>query len=101
MSAIDNNTVVENTIEDVWTNPADHFRPRNKFLTLYTDRNYLVMKYLSWKSRFLGSSFVPTWTPLYFFMTHFEQRVRNLYLVENQLNYRPYKFRPNTESSKY
>ena len=101
MSNLENTVQVEQTMEDTWTSPADHFRPRNKFMTLYTDRNYLVMKYTAWKSRFLGSALVPSWTPMYFIMTHFEQRVRNLYLVENQLNYRPYKFRPNTETSKY
>ena len=67
-----------------WSSPTEHFRTRHKF-----------------KSWALGGSFVPWFTPLYFGALHFSQRNRNLFLVENHLNYRPYWGRRNDEDSKY
>ena len=80
-----------------WSSPTDHFRPRHKFLTWYTDKEYNVTKWLNFKDACLNKFYVPWFTPVYFFATHFSQRNRNLFLVENNLTYRPYKFRRNDE----
>lgn len=92
---------IEVTEAEMWTSPADHFRPRAKMLTLYTDRDYMVMRWLKLKESVLSKAWLPWWTPMYMAGTHFGQRSRNMFLCENHLNYRPYKFRPNTESSKF
>jgi hypothetical protein len=84
-----------------WSSPTDHFRTRYKFVTLYTDKMFNVRQWLEFKSWALGSPLVPWFTPLYFGFTHFSQRNRNLFLVENHLNYRPFAGRRNDEDSKY
>lgn len=78
-----------------WDSPTDHFRPRHKVASLYVDRSAMVQRGLNAKVWLLDRWFVPTWSPLYFVLTHFSQRNRNLFLVENHLNYRPYKWRRN------
>lgn len=84
-----------------WSNPTDHFKLRHKFITLYTDKEFNIMKWLEFKSSALGKWFVPWWSPMYFVGTHLSQRTRNLWLVENHLNYRPYWGRRNDEDSTY
>jgi hypothetical protein len=87
--------------EEMWSSPTDHFRPRHRHLTLFTDHDYVVDKWLNFKTTLLNRWYVPFWTPLYFGLTHLSQRNRNLFLVENHMNYRPYKWRRNDETSKY
>ncbi|EPY37732.1 hypothetical protein AGDE_06202 [Angomonas deanei] len=82
---------------EFWTNPVDHFRPNLKALSLYFDHNYLVDRWLHVKERWLRPFYLPSWTPMYQFGTWYSQRNRNLLLVENNLNYRPYRFRRNDE----
>ena len=83
-----------------WSSPTDHFKLRHKFLTLFFDHDFTVQQWLSTKSNILGKWFVPQWSPLYFFGTFFSGRSRNLYLVENHLNYKPFAQRKN-EKLKY
>lgn len=80
-----------------WDSPAEHFRPKHKFGSLYADRSAIIARGMNFKAWLLDRWFVPTWSPLYFVLTHFSQRNRNLFLIENHLNYRPYKFRRNDE----
>jgi hypothetical protein len=84
-----------------WSSPVDHFRTRHKYLTLYTDKGFNTQKWLEFKQWFLGTPLVPWFTPLYFGMLHLSQRNRNLFLVENHMNYRPYWGRRNDEDSIY
>ena len=88
-------------LDSMWTSPTDHFKPKHKYLSLYTDHDYVVANWLGWKKWALSSSLLPAWTPLYFVFTWFSARNRNLFLVENNLNYRPYKWRRNDENNKY
>lgn len=80
-----------------WSNPVDHFRPNLKYLTLYTDHPYFVDRWLHTKERWLKPFYMPWVSPVYFATTWYAQRLRNLSLVSNQLNYKPYKFRRNDE----
>lgn len=89
--------VVAEETSDFWSNPVDHFRPNLKFLTLYWDRQYVVDKWLHTKEKWLKPWYLPWWTPMYQIMTWYSQRNRNLMLVENHMNYRPYRFRRNDE----
>lgn len=86
---------------ETWANPTSHFRARHRLLSLYGDRDALVGKLLNFKTWALDRWYVPWFSPVYFVVTHFSQRNRNLFLLENHLNYRPYKFRRNDETSKY
>jgi hypothetical protein len=86
--------------ESSWSSPTDHFKIRHKFLTLFYDHDFLVQDWLNAKSSWLGKSYLPAWTPLYFAMTWFSARNRNLFLVENHLTYRPFAQRKN-EKLKY
>jgi hypothetical protein len=92
---------VEQQEIESWASPTDHFRTRHKFLTLYTDKAFNTQQWLNFKTWALDRSYVPFFTPIYFGALHFSQRNRNLFLVENHLNYRPYWNRRNTEDSKY
>eukprot|EP00672_Neobodo_designis_P016549 CAMPEP_0174831504 /NCGR_PEP_ID=MMETSP1114-20130205/3131_1 /TAXON_ID=312471 /ORGANISM="Neobodo designis, Strain CCAP 1951/1" /LENGTH=151 /DNA_ID=CAMNT_0016065329 /DNA_START=34 /DNA_END=487 /DNA_ORIENTATION=- len=96
-----NNMPVEQQDTSSWASPAEHFRTRHKWLTLYTDKNFNINSWLSFKTWVLDRSYVPWFTPLYFGMLHISQRNRNLFLVENHMNYRPYWGRRNTEDSTY
>lgn len=80
-----------------WSNPVDHFRPNLKAFTLYADHQYVVDRWLHVKESLLSPFYMPWMSPLYFAMTWYSQRLRNLQLTENRLNYRPYKFRRNDE----
>ncbi|KAG8346437.1 hypothetical protein ERJ75_000138100 [Trypanosoma vivax] len=86
----------ENVV-DFWSNPVDHFRPNLKALTLYAEYQHYVDRWLHAKARWLAPWYVPWWSPLYQLSTWYSQRTRNLFLVENHLSYRPYKFRRNDE----
>jgi hypothetical protein len=79
----------------MWSSPVNHFRPPYKFLTVYTDRNYNVLRWMNFKERWLSPWYVPWWSPLYQLGLWFSQRNRNLLLTENLMNYRPYKWRRN------
>jgi hypothetical protein len=59
------------------------------------DRHSIVKRWLDLKASVLSAWYLPTITPMYFFGVHFSQRNRNLFLLENHLNYRPYKWRRN------
>lgn len=85
----------------MWSNPADHFRPNMKILSMYSDRNYNVQYWIDFKAKWLSVSYLPWWTPLYQAGLWLSQRNRNLLLVENHMNYRPYKWRRNTEDGAY
>jgi hypothetical protein len=85
----------------MWSNPADHFRPNMKVVTMYSDRNWNVQTWMDLKGKWLDAWYLPWWSPLYQAGLWFSQRNRNLWLVENHMNYRPYKWRRNTEDSKY
>ncbi|EPY33716.1 hypothetical protein STCU_02050 [Strigomonas culicis] len=91
-------TVPSSEVSDFWSNPVDHFRPNFKALSLYFDHNYVVDRWLHAKERWLKPFYLPTWSPLYQVMTWYSQRNRNLLLVENNLNYRPYRYRRNDEN---
>lgn len=84
-------------VSDFWSNPVDHFRPNLKALTLYADRQYVADRYQHFLERRLGAWYMPWWSPVYQLLTWYPQRNRNLFLVENNLNYRPYRFRRNDE----
>lgn len=84
-----------------WASPADHFRPRLKFLTIFTDYHYNQMRWLAFKESVLNKWYVPWWTPLYQVSMWFTQRNRNLLLVENHLSYRPYRWRRDTENGPF
>lgn len=84
-----------------WSSPTDHFRTRHKFLTLYTDKIFNIQQWLAFKQWVLDTPLVPWFTPIYFAALHTGQRNRNLTLVENHLNYRPWQFRRNDEDSIY
>lgn len=88
---------IPETSSDFWSNPVDHFRPNLKAASLYFDRQYVVDRWLHAKERWLSPWYMPWWSPLYQVMTWYSQRNRNLMLVENNLNYRPYPFRRNDE----
>ena len=92
---------VEHQEVESWASPTDHFRTRHKWLTIYTDKIFNGEMVLQKKTAILDKWFVPWFTPLYFFATHFSQRNRNLFLVENHLNYRPWSHRRNDEDSTY
>jgi len=85
----------------VWDSPVGHFRLRHKFLSLYADKPQVIAKWLNVKASICDRWFVPFFTPLFFGLTHISQRNRNLLLVENHLNYRPWKFRYNDEGNTY
>ena len=85
---------------EMWSSPTDHFKLRHKWLTLFMDHDYVVQQWLATKASILSKSWLPAWTPLYFGLTWFSARSRNLYLVENQLNYRKFNGRKN-EKLKY
>lgn len=80
---------------------VDHLRPNSKLITFYVDRHDLVHRWSNFKLALLGPWWVPWWCPLYAALTHYTRRQKNLYLVENHYNYRPYKYRRNDEDSKY
>lgn len=84
-------------VSSFWSNPVDHFRPNLKAFTLYADHEYLIDRWLHAKERWLKPFYMPWWSPLYFGFTWYAHRLRNLKLVENNLNYKPYKFRRNDE----
>lgn len=95
-------TVEDGAVETTsWASPVDHFKTRHRYMTFYTDKNYNIMQWLGFKESVLGRWFVPWFSPLYFVGLHFSQRNRNLFLVENHLNYRPYWGRRNDEDSKF
>ena len=77
-----------------------HYRARWRYLSLPYEREFLIDKWLHFKKAIADRWFLPWWTPLFFFMTHVAQRNRNLYLVENRLNYRPWKYRYNDRAIK-
>ncbi|KNH08670.1 hypothetical protein XU18_0867 [Perkinsela sp. CCAP 1560/4] len=83
------------------SNIMDHFRKRHRYLSVNYERQYFVERWLHFKAFVCDRWFLPFWTPLFFLMTHISQRNRNLCLVENNLNYRPWKFRYNDWSNKY
>ncbi|CBZ34190.1 hypothetical protein, conserved [Leishmania donovani] len=85
---------------DFWSNPVDHFRPNLKFLSVYVEHQCVVDKWLHIKEKWLKPWYLPWWTPMYQVMTWYSQRNRNLMLVENNLNYRPYRYRRNDEDRK-
>lgn len=97
MSAPEQTPVSLNEVSDFWSNPIDHFRPNLKAFTLYADHTYVVDRMLRAKERWLSPWYMPWWSPVYQFFTWYSQRNRNLMLIENNLNYRPYKFRRNDE----
>lgn len=86
---------------ETWTNPAGHFKPRHKMLSLYVDRSAVIAQWNAFKVWALKGWSTPWISPLYFAAMHNSQRNRNLFLAENHMNYRPYKWRRNSESSKY
>ena len=83
-----------------WNNPTDHVRPRSKLLSMWIDKTRVVEYTMKTKSYFLGHWSIHWMSPAYFFFTHFSARNRNLFLTENHLSYRPYKFRRN-DNEKY
>ena len=85
----------------MWSNPADHFRPKSKLATLYTEKFWVVQQWFNIKETLLNHWWVPWWTPIYQIPVWFTQRNHNCFLVENHLSYRPYKFRANDITSKY
>lgn len=93
--------VMEET--DMWSNPIDHLRLKSRVASVYTERPHLTEKWLNFKQYFFTSNLgmYPFFTPFRFFATHLSQRNRNLFLVENLKNYRPYKLRQNDCTSKY
>eukprot|EP00796_Vickermania_ingenoplastis_P008553 gene8553-5999_t len=87
----------ENTEVSLWPNPVDHFRPNLKALTLYSDQQYVVDAWLHKKAKWLAPWYMPWLSPLYVGLTWYSQRLRNLALIENRMNYKPYKYRRNDE----
>lgn len=87
----------EEVATDFWSNPVDHFRPNLKAFTLYSDRHYFVDRYQRFLDRRLGAFYMAWWNPLYQAALWYPQRNRNLFLIENNMNYRPYKWRRNDE----
>lgn len=85
----------------MWSSPVSHFRPNMKFLTVYTDRHMNVLRWMEFKDSWLKPWYMPWFSPLYQAGLWFSQRNRNLWLVENHLNYRPYKWRRDTENGPY
>lgn len=90
----------EEFTNESWSSPTDHFKIRHKFLSLWYDHDFLVADWCKTKTSILGRWFVPQWTPLYFCLTWFSARNRNLFLVENHLTYRTFAQRKN-EKLKY
>ncbi|CCW62006.1 unnamed protein product [Phytomonas sp. EM1] len=97
MSAEGNCEASTAEVASFWSNPVDHFRPNLKAFTLYADRNEVMDKWHHFLERRLGAWYVPWWSPLYQLLLWYPQRNRNLFLIENNLNYRPYRFRRNDE----
>ena len=86
----------------LWTNPIDHLRNKSKVMTIVTERPHMTQHWLHTKEWFFTSSWAyPFFTPFRFFAFHLSQRNRNLFLVENLKNYRPYKYRQNDCDSKF
>ncbi len=85
---------------EMWSSPTDHFKLRHKWLTLFMDHDFTVQQWLQYKTAILGKWFVPQWSPLYFLGTYLSARSRNLFLLENNLNYRSFSQRKN-EKLKY
>eukprot|EP00760_Papus_ankaliazontas_P034012 PhM_4_TR6862/c1_g1_i1/m.55975 len=100
MSTTIDNSVVATTTEQ-WNSPTDHFRPKHKLISLYVDKENVTRRYLAAKTFVLDKWFMPFFTPFFFVATHISQRNRNLFLLENHLNYRPYKFRYDDWDNKY
>ena len=75
-----------------------HANYRHRYLTMFCEREFLIDKWLDFKTMVCDRWFLPFWTPLFFLMTHVAQRNRNLYLVENHLNYQPWKYRYNDKN---
>ena len=48
----------------MWASPADHFKPRLKFLTVFTDYHYNQMRWLNLKDACLNKWYVPWWSPV-------------------------------------
>lgn len=97
MSATNQQVTSEEVVGDFWSNPVDHFRPNLKVLSVYFERQYVVDRWLKAKDSFLKPWYMPWWSPFYQFFTWNSQRNRNLFLIENNMNYRPYRFRRNDE----
>ena len=85
----------------MWTNPIDHLRNKSRVATVVTERPHMTQHYLHAKEWFFNSWAYPFWVPMRFFAFHLSQRNRNLFLVENLKNYRPYKYRQNDCDSKF
>ena len=86
----------------MWNSIVDHFRTRHKLVSFHAETQDVIDKWLDVKTFLLDRWFVPYWTPLFMGLTFFSQRNRNLFLLENNLNYRPWKFRyDDNDGNKY
>ncbi len=84
-----------------WKSIVDHFKVKSRFGTRIVDREVAVDKWFSFKETLLGKWFVPFWSPLYFGLLHYNQRIRNRQLCKNPIPYKPYKYRDNDLTSDY
>jgi len=92
---------MENNETTSWANPVDHFRPQYKILQMNFDRHWVIDRLLKYQERILGNGLLMWWNPMYFIPTHYQQRNRNLSLLMNNLNYKPYKWRADDINSNY